>query len=93
MSRGPGRRQQQLLDALAAAPADGGVWVTDQSETASEQVSARRAAYRLEELGRVKLVVLDGRLVAVRPDAPFKRYVVVGRDGKNYRSTHGAPVD
>ena len=93
MSRGPGRRQRQILDALNAAPVDGGVWVTDPDETTSEQVSARRAAYRLEELGKLKLVVLDGRLVAVRPDAPFKRYVVHGIDGKTYRSSHGAPVD
>ena len=86
-------RQRLLLESLATAPADGGVWVTDPEETHAEQVAMRRAAYRLEELGKLKIVVVDGRLVAVRPHAPFRRYSVTGIDGKTYRTATGLPMD
>lgn len=85
MSRGPGVQQRRLLDALATVDRDGGVYVTDTEATGSENVSARRAAYKLEQTGQIKLVVHDRRLVAVHPDSEFECGVIHGIDGKRYR--------
>lgn len=93
MSRGPGRRQRALLDALERPGVDG-VVVTEADETHAEQVANRRAAYTLEKAGRIQLVVQrfdDGnRLVAYRsdfelPETGFSH----GIDGKLYRRPIG----
>lgn len=88
MSRGPGVQQRSILKALETAPEDGGVWITEPDATDSDNSAARRAAYRLEELGKIKIVVLDRRLVAVRPDSRFECRIIVGLDGKRYRAEH-----
>ena len=66
MSRGPGRQQRDILDAVAKDP--GGVIVTHPSMTTSEKVSRRRAAHQLADAGRIQLTAerfrgLDGRPV------------------------------
>lgn len=86
MSRGPGRWQRAILEALEANPTSG-VVVTDGS--ASEQAARRSAANRLERRGLVVVasVKVDGRprLVAYLPGrAPAFRHVV-GLDGRTYR--------
>lgn len=86
MSRGPGRWQRAILDALGEAEA---VVVTNPDFTTAEQVAVRRAAHRLAADGRIVLtsqrVGVVPRLVAYRAGAtvPPTR-VVTGRDGKTY---------
>lgn len=95
MSRGPGRRQRALLEAVNE---HGAVGVTHPDDTASEQVAYRRAAYILEAAGKIELrsAKVEGipRLVAYPAGTAVStaRYIR-GNDGKRYRSdTGGAPV-
>ncbi len=89
MSRGPGRWQRAILGTLDANANDA-VAITHPDFTHAEQNALRRAAYKLEEAGKIKLVseVVAGRprLVAYGPDdiAPRTR-IVTGLDGKSYR--------
>ena len=95
MSRGPGRRQRELLDAVADS--DVGVRVTEPTETVSEQSAWRRAAYTLERAGKITLgsVYVEGtpRLVAYRPGTGVPFHVSTG-GGKAYRHpSYGFPTD
>ncbi len=60
MSKGPGRWQRVLLDALEESPfigVGGTVWAhLDRPATRSEEVAARRAAKRLAETGQVRAI-------------------------------------
>lgn len=87
MSRGPGRWQRKVLDALAREP---GAILTHAGRSHVEQNAIRRAAYTLEAAGKLKLVSqrIDGvrRLVVYRLDFPTPPVrFVTGVDGKQYR--------
>lgn len=87
MSRGPGRWQRAILDALAERDAVG---ITHPDMTHAEQNAVRRAARTLEAAGKLALTSqrVDGiaRLVAYRPDADAPEHrTVTGLDGKTYR--------
>lgn len=60
MSRGPGRWQRVLLDALEQSPfigVGGTVWAhLGRAATRSEEVAARRAAKRLVETGQARAI-------------------------------------
>ena len=87
MSRGPGRWQRLILDSLeTGAP----VVITHPDFSTSEQVAIRRAAYRLEEEGRIRLtserVAGRPRLVAYPLEGEMPEPLnVTGMDGKVYR--------
>jgi hypothetical protein len=86
MSRGPGIWQRALLERIAEGKA---VIVTGSDQTHADQNAIRRAAHKLEDAGKLKLIAhkIDGinRLVAVPVDlrAPEPRRVT-GLDGKTY---------
>lgn len=87
MSRGPGRWQRLIIDSLeSGAP----VVITHPDFSTSEQVAIRRAAYRLEEEGRIRLtserVAGRPRLVAYPLEGEMPEPLnVTGMDGKVYR--------
>ena len=87
MSRGPGRWQRLILDSLeTGAP----VAITHPDFSTSEQVAIRRAAYRLEEEGCIRLtserVAGRPRLVAYPLEGEMPEPLnVTGMDGKVYR--------
>ena len=91
MSRGPGRWQRLILDSLESGAS---VVITHPDFSTSEQVAIRRAAYRLEEEGRIRLtserVAGRPRLVAypLEGEMTAPRHVI-GMDGKQYRMPHG----
>lgn len=94
MSRGPGRWQRAILDAVERGP----VALTRPDLTPAEQSAIRRAANVLESAGRIKLTaerVAGGpaRLVAYPPDADVRVETVHGLDGKHYRRPAGPPLD
>ena len=89
MSRGPGRWQRMILDAVEANPV-GGVVLTRADDPHSVQNAVRRAANQLEKAGRITLtaVRIDGtnRLMAFPADVePPPHQVVTGLDRKAYR--------
>ncbi len=89
MSRGPGRWQRAILDAVADHP-DQPVQLTFPEMSYSTQVAILRAARTLEAAGKVQTasVRVDSvnRLVVLAPDveAPPTRKVT-GLDGKVYK--------
>lgn len=93
MSRGPGRWQRAILDAVESGP----VVLTHPDHTPAEQSAIRRAANILAAAGRIKLTaerVAGGasRLVAYPPDAAVRVAVVTGLDGKGYRRPAPPPL-
>lgn len=92
MSRGPGRLQRAILDALAAGNPVG---ITYPDDTPAEKSAIRRAANVLESQGKILLRSQDvngtARLVAYLPDddrAPEEGCPVTGMDGHIYRRPH-----
>lgn len=90
MSRGPGRWQRAILDAVEQAPAGSGVGITHPDDSEAVQSAVRRAARQLEAAGKIALTSerVSGRprLVAYAPEAAVPPHRVVnGLDGKNYR--------
>lgn len=89
MSRGPGKWQRAILDALDNS--DGGVVITRPDNTPAVKSAVRRAASKLEDAGKLVLVPVRfgtvNRLVAYKPDdAPtITHRTVTGMDGKTYR--------
>ena len=87
MSRGPGIWQRMILDRIVEGKV---VILTGSNDSHAEQNAIRRAAYKLEAAGTIKITSsrIDGRprLIAcpVGMKAPAPR-VVTGLDGKNYR--------
>lgn len=53
MSRGPGRHQKDILDAVAEHPE--GVFVTEPEMATSDKAARRRAAHQLATAGRIQL--------------------------------------
>ena len=87
MSRGPGRWQRAILDAVSE---HGAAVLTREGSAPSDQNAVRRAAYALERAGRVQLtserVRGRARLVAYPMDAAVPPpLIVTGLDGKTYR--------
>lgn len=86
MSRGPGRWQRAILDAVERGP----VVLTHPDQTPAERSAIRRAANILDTAGRIKLTSerVEGgpaRLVAHPPHADVRANTVVGLDQKTYR--------
>ena len=93
MSRGPGKWQRRLLDAVEAA-GDRGVLAVSIDGTASQKVAQRRAARELAKAGRIKLGAYSGidghhRMVAYPPDVEVCTVEIMGVDGKTYRVDRG----
>lgn len=94
MSRGPGRWQRAILDAVERGP----VALTHPDQTPAEQGAIRRAANVLEATGRIKLTAerVEGgpsRLVAYPAASGVRVNVVTGLDGKHYRRPAAPPRD
>ena len=87
MSRGPGIWQRAILDRIAEGKV---VILTGTNDSHSAQNAIRRAAYKLEAAGTIKITSsrVDGRprLIACPPEmnAPAP-HLITGLDGKTYR--------
>lgn len=86
MSRGPGIWQRAILERTDQGKA---LILTGPDQTHADQNAIRRAAHKLADAGRIKLIShrFDGvnRLVAIPADMPAPEPLqVTGLDGKTY---------
>ena len=89
VSRGPGRWQRAILEALEADPS-ANVVLTRPDDPRSVQNAVRRAAAQLEAAGRIRVVAMkvegNTRLVAVAPGSSVPPSVATtGLDRKTYK--------
>lgn len=91
MSRGHGVRQRALLNRLVGSDERGQYVTPGAAETPTDAAALRRAAYQLEHEGLLQLRVVRGKLAMFRPDVgpAWGDFVVMGADGRTYRSTYG----
>jgi hypothetical protein len=89
VSRGPGRWQRAILEALEADPS-ANIVLTRTDDPRAVQSAVRRAAAQLEAAGKIRVVVMQvegyQRLVAVAAgSAAPPPFVVTGLDRKKYK--------